>query len=190
ASDNGFWEIPCNPPRRRTGDQINPRIFNQVIPCGLSSLFEGSLLGVPQANQEVNHVAILGIDQVAELGGLQRNRAHGVVVAAHLEALCAGSKRSDQRWPANHVGAKVDSWDLTQDIHRNGYGGGFADDSWWGNEDDIVVDMPLEILHVYPDSPPERPCECGYPRPEVHSLGGLAEPSVVHIGFEPVGEVS
>src|SRR5260221_708306 len=119
TSDHVLWKVPCYPCGSRTSDKINPGVFDNIIARHFRSFFKSALFAVPEGYEQINHLLIRGIEQVAELTRLNRKCRHWHPVVAIFELLRSLGKGAYKCLPGNNVRTKFNSRDSAQEPHCN-----------------------------------------------------------------------
>src|SRR5690606_3278187 len=97
-------------------------------------------------------------------------------------------KALNKRLPGYHVRTELNPFQLLQHIHANREGGGFGDDSGWGNKDNIKIWHPLKVSHINPHPPPKRTCDGADASPKMEFIWRFGGGCEFNILFQPVAE--
>lgn len=171
------WEVAGNPSGGSAGNDIDPRVLDLVIAGGLCTFLKGARLTVPEAYKYVDHLAVGGVEEVTEFGRGDGDTGHGEIdlLLGPVDHLVSFPHVFDELLPGYDVWAEVDAGNFFEEVHADGCGGTFTDDSRWGDQYDVLVAYPLELLHVDPDPTAKCSSYGGDPRPEVEREGGFTE---------------
>lgn len=170
APDHVLGEVPPDPRWGGAGEQVDPGVGDFILSHCFRFLLEGADLPVPEGNEGVNHLAILRVEECAELGGGYGDGTHGVVLLVDDELLGGAREGGDESLPGHRVRAEVDAGNLAQEIHPDRGGSGFGYNAGRGDENNIAIWGPLEITLVNPDAAPKCPGDGADRGPEVEHV--------------------
>ena len=171
------WKVAGNPSGGGTGDDIDPRVLDLIIARGLCTFLKGARLAVPEAHKYVDHLAVGGVKEVTEFGGGDGDTGHGEIdlLLGPVDHLVSFPHVFDKLLPGYDVWPEVDAGNFLEEVHADSCGGTFTDDSRGGDQYDVLVAYPLELLHVYPDPAAKCPSYGGDPCPEIERERGFPE---------------